>query len=74
MGSMAMTTPSVSGAARAGPAEVGHLRLLVHRAADAVADQALHHREAGRLDLGLHGVADVADPVAHPRRGDAARE
>ena len=45
-------------------AVVRHLRLLVHLLADAVPDELAHHREPVRLDVLLHGVADVR----HPRR------
>src|SRR4051812_9168160 len=50
----------------AGRAVVGDLRLLVHRAPDAVADQGPHDREAVGLHMLLDGVRDVAEPVSRP--------
>ena len=47
-----------------GGAVVRDLRLLVHVAADAVADERLDDREALGLDVLLDGVRDVAEPVA----------
>ena len=58
----------------AGVAEVRDVRVLVVVAADAVAHEALDDREAGALHDDLHGVGDVADPVAEPRLGDPCGE
>src|SRR5437588_8816163 len=54
-----------------GLAEVRDLRLLVVRAADAVADERADDRETRALDDLLDGVRDVTDPVAGPRLLDA---
>src|SRR6185503_21019759 len=53
-----------------GRAVVGDLRILVHVAADAVADQAADDAKAARLDGRLHRVRDVAEPVAGVALGD----
>src|SRR5204863_9962623 len=53
---------------------VRHLRVLVHRPADAVADVIPDDREALRLDPLLDGRADVAEALAHVRRADSAAE
>src|SRR5215208_2584476 len=50
--------------ALAGRAVVGDLRVLVHVAADPVADQRAHYREAVLLHVLLDSVADVAEAVA----------
>ena len=55
-------------------AVVRHLRLLVHRAPDAVADQRPDDGEPGRLGRPLDGRRDVADVVAGSRLGDPGRE
>ena len=52
--------------ALAGRAEVGDLRLLVHRAPDPVAHQRAHDREPLGLDVLLDRVGDVAEPVPDP--------
>ena len=59
-------TPCPRAAAGRGPGlpKFGQLRRLVHGAADAVADEVAHHREARRLDALLHRGADVAEPLA----------
>jgi hypothetical protein len=49
---------------RAGLAVVQHLRLFVEVAADAVAAELAHHREALLLGEFLDGEADVAQPHA----------
>ena len=49
MGSTASTLPGPQHRAPPGRAVVGHLGLLVHGGADAVADVLAHHREPGRL-------------------------
>ena len=56
---------------RAAAAEVRDLRLLVHRAADPVADQVADDAKAARLDQGLDGMGDVADAIADLRLPDA---
>src|SRR5205814_3218046 len=53
---------------------VRHLGLLVHRAADPMADVVANDREALALDVLLDRRADVAEAVPDPRRGDAAGE
>ena len=55
----------------AAAAEVRNLRLLMHRAADAVADQVADDAETARLDQGLDGMGDVADAIADLRLADA---
>ena len=45
---------------------------VVEDAAEAVAREVAHDREALRLDVGLDGVADVADTAARLGGGDAA--
>ena len=55
----------------AGRAEVRHLRLLVHLAADAVADERADDREPGALGDALDRVRDVAHAVARTRALDA---
>ena len=60
--------------ALAGLAEVGDLRVLVHVAADAVADERAHDREAVGLDLLLDGVGDVAEAVAGPALLDGGEQ
>jgi len=52
-------------------AVVGHLRFFVHPLSDAVADELTHHRESVRLDMLLHGVADVGHPAADRARSIA---
>ncbi len=51
-------------------AVVRDLRLFVHPLADAVPDELAHHPEAVRLDVLLHRVADIRDPIAGPRALD----
>ena len=74
IGSIAIVMPSESRGPRPRLAEVRDVRVLVVVPADAVADEAPDDREAGALDDGLHGVRDVADPVAEARLGDPGRE
>jgi hypothetical protein len=57
--------------AAAGGAEVRDLRILVVRAADAVADEAADDGESSALDHGLDGVPDVGHVVADARLVDA---
>ena len=45
---------------------VGHLRLLVQRRPDPVADELAHHREAVRLDVPLHRVRRCPTPARRP--------
>ena len=52
-------------------AGVRDLRVLVHAAPHPVPDEAPDDAEAARLDDLLHRVADVAEPVARLRLGDA---
>ena len=46
--------------------EVGHLRIFVHDAADAVADVLLDHAEAGRLGMLLHAQATSDHHLRRP--------
>ena len=62
IGSMASAMPGRSRGPAARPPVVGHRRVHVHRAADAVADVLLDHAvPAGPADAGLHRVRDVAE-------------
>mmetsp|Transcript_20980 Transcript_20980/g.80928 ORF Transcript_20980/g.80928 Transcript_20980/m.80928 type:complete len:420 (+) Transcript_20980:106-1365(+) len=56
---------------RAGAAVVQHLGLLVEDAADAVAAELAHDREAGVLSKRLYGMADIAQPRAGANLGNA---
>src|SRR5690606_13909830 len=56
------------------PADVGHVRWLVHRRADAVADVLPHDVEPGALDRRLDGCAQVAQAGAGHQLGDARLE
>ena len=60
--------------ALAGLASMDDVRRVVEHPADAVAAEIAHHRAALRLGERLDRVADVAEGVARPRRGDAATE
>ena len=57
-----------------GLAEVRDLRVLVHLAPDAVADERADDREARRLDARLDGVGDVAEAVAGAALLDGVEE
>ena len=70
IGSIANTIPSFSSGPAPGRPVVRDLGILVHVAADAVADQRADDREAGVLDDRLHRVPDVGQVVADPRRLD----
>src|SRR4029077_12218421 len=48
----------------------GHLRGFMHVSADTVTDVFANDGESLRLDVGLHGVADVPNVGARPSRGD----
>src|SRR5260370_23777235 len=52
--------------------EIGDLRVLVHDAADAVADILLHHAEAGSFGMPLHTEGHLGPPAAavHAVDGD----
>src|ERR687887_1674828 len=52
-----------------GATVIGHLRLLVHGGADAVADVLAHHAVARDGGHALHRVADVGQPVARAHLG-----
>ena len=60
--------------AAAGVAVVGDLRVLVHRAPDAVADERAHDAQAVALHARLHGVRDVAQAVARAALLDGVEE
>src|SRR3954447_1608366 len=55
-------------------AVVGHLRVLVHRPADPVADERPHDREALALDAVLHRVRDVAEAAPRPAMLDRVEQ
>ncbi len=74
IGSIAKVIPSASCGPAAGLAVVRDLRLLVHRAADAVADEAADDREALLLGGDLDRVRDVGEPVADAALLDPGRE
>ena len=74
IGSTASTMPSSSSGPRPGVAVVGDLRLLVHVAADAVADERADDRQALPLDARLHRVRDVAQAVARPALLDGVEQ
>ncbi len=74
IGSIAKVIPSASSGPRPGLAVVRDLRLLVHRAADAVADQAADDGEALLLGGDLDRVRDVREPVADAALLDPGRE
>ena len=74
IGSIASTMPSSSTGPLPGLAEVRDLRVLVHVAADAVADEGADDREPVALDALLDGVGDVAEVVAGHGLGDALEE
>ena len=74
IGSIASVMPGWSSGPLPGLAEVRHLRLLVHRAPDPVADERADDREAGGLGRALDGGRDVLDVVAGPGLLDAGRE
>ena len=73
IGSMAMTMPGRRSGRSPGTV-VRDLRVLVHLAADAVADVLADDREALAFDVGLDGCADLADPRAGAGGADATPE
>ena len=70
MGSMATTSPADSRPPLPRVPVVRDVGLLVHLPADPVPHELPDHRIAQRLDVGLHRLADVAQPVAR----DALRD
>src|SRR6266849_4928355 len=57
-----------------GLSEIRHLRLLVQRSAYPVPHEGAHHADAVALAVALHGLRDVADPVAHAALHDGLVE
>ena len=66
--------PRTQANAVAGEAKIGHGRILMHAAADAVSGQIPNHAIAVRFRMGLHGRADIPDAVAVNGHGRAAPE
>ncbi len=56
---------------RVGHSVVGHVRVLVHRATDAVTHVLTHHAEPLRLGNRLNGCPDVEEPLAGEALCDA---
>ena len=56
------------------PAEMQHARRLVELPPETVAAEIPHHGKTHRFDIGLDGVADVAEMRARPHRLDAAHQ
>jgi hypothetical protein len=48
----------------AGISEIRHLRILVQRCPDSVSHELSHHGKSESLDMFLHGVPDIRDPVS----------
>ena len=42
--------------------------------ADPMTDELSNDGKAGRLDMGLHGMTDIRDPIAGFRLSDTSRE
>ncbi len=74
MGSMVKNMPGLQHVAGARAAVMQDVRRVVEDPADAMAAEVAHHGAALGLDIGLDGVADVAEARARLHRGDAARQ
>ena len=64
IGSMASVMPSREQRPAPRLAEIEDLRILVHRAADAVPGELADHREPGPFGHLLHGVRHVGEAIA----------
>ena len=71
IGSIVNSMPGAQGQPLARVAVVLDLGRVVEDAAEAVADEVAHHREAVGLGDGLDGVADIAQRRAGPDGADA---